>query len=200
MPHDSHNTLQQLATSGMADIFYSPDLHDVSRLFAPPVTAYGRAVIIIRDPIERAMAQYRYLKENNHQAVKDMSLEEFANSDYLQDNVLTNAIAGRKELTIAKEILKRKVVVGLFDRIDESLQRFETFFNWNVNDSANDCQRREVDRRMEKEYNKVNMDEDRAAYASLMAKNELDMELYEYARFLYDYQGHSLFGVSAALA
>ena len=36
---------------------------------------------------------------------------------------------------------------------------------------------------------------DSLAYIALVEKNSFDMQLYEYVRFLYDYQGRVLFGV-----
>ena len=63
----------------MADVIYSPDLHDVARLFAPPVQAYGRGVVIVRNPIERAVAKYEWLRVIDDDVMK-MTLEEFAKS------------------------------------------------------------------------------------------------------------------------
>ena len=52
---------KELATSDMIDVVYSPTIHHVARLFAPPIKASGRAVVILRNPIKRAMAKYEWL-------------------------------------------------------------------------------------------------------------------------------------------
>ena len=70
---------RDLARSDMADVLYSPDIHDVARLFAPPIMSYGRGVALIRNPLERAVAKYNWLR-NIDNTVKEMSLEDFANS------------------------------------------------------------------------------------------------------------------------
>jgi hypothetical protein len=45
----------------------------------PPIEAYGRGIVILRNPVERIVALYEYLKEQNGQ-VKNMSLEQFVRS------------------------------------------------------------------------------------------------------------------------
>lgn len=70
---------KQLVTSDMTDVIYSPNIHDVARLFAPPVNAYGRAVVMLRHPLERSVAKYNWLIRTNED-VKKMSLVEFAQS------------------------------------------------------------------------------------------------------------------------
>lgn len=186
---------KNLATSNMIDVIYSPNIRVLARLFAPPVQAYGRPAVIIRNPIERAVAKYEYLKgKDTH--VKKMTLEKFAKSDYLEDNVLTKGIAGRNNLAVAKETLKRQFVVGLYDRMEESFERFEIFFGWNAG-NARTCQHNDVGRIMDKHRDIAERmpTEGSAALAILMEKNDSDMALYEFARFLFDYQGQTLFGI-----
>jgi len=189
---------KSLATSNMADVIYSPNIRELARLFAPPVQAYGRPVVIIRNPIERAVAKYEYLKGKN-KYVKKMTLEQFAKSGYLEGNVLTKGIAGRNNLAVAKEILKRQFIVGLYDRMQESFERFETFFGWNTG-NAHTCQHNEVGRILDKHQHTAEQmpAEGSVALAILMKKNGSDMALYEFARFLFDYQGLTLFGMSLA--
>mmetsp|Transcript_30322 Transcript_30322/g.63348 ORF Transcript_30322/g.63348 Transcript_30322/m.63348 type:complete len:1040 (-) Transcript_30322:508-3627(-) len=191
---------KNLIASNLVDVIHSPDMHDVARLFAPPMQAYGRAIVMVRHPIARAVAKYQWLRQSNAE-VKEMTLEEFVMSDFAEDNILTRTIAGRKDLAIAKEILKRKFLVGLFDRMDASIERLEIFLHWNnISDDARSCQQAKVNRMMENSINH-NLDlppEGSPVWISLMKKNGLDMALFEYAKFLYDYQGHTLFGIPAS--
>lgn len=108
-----------------------------------------------------------------------------------------NNIIGSRDFAIAKEILKRKFVVGLFDHMEESIERFETFFGWNVGVDAHTCQESEIGHIKAKHYNNVNLPPvDTPSFAALVEKNRIDLELYDYARFLYNYQGQVLFGIN----
>lgn len=72
-----------LATSNTVDVIYSPNIMDVARLFLPPVEAYGRGIVLIRDPIDRVVALYEYLnvaKHGDSNGVNKMSLEQFVRS------------------------------------------------------------------------------------------------------------------------
>lgn len=74
---------QDLATSNMVDVIYSPNIMDVARLFLPPVEAYGRGIVLIRDPVDRILALYEYLnvaKHGDSNGVNKMSLEQFVRS------------------------------------------------------------------------------------------------------------------------
>ena len=135
-------------------------------------------------------------------------------TDYLENNILTRTILSKSkhdalteenDLVTAKTILKHKFIVGLFDNMEDSLKRFEAFFGWNNNLVGVDvyrCQRAKIDSLLGRYYNvnakaRVPSDSDAAAVMeALMEKNRLDMLLYDYAMFLYDYQGAALFGVA----
>ena len=71
-----------LATSSMVDIIYTPNIVDAARLFAPPIQAYGRSVVMTRHPVERIVALYEYIKVGSSVGsvrTRGMSLGEFAN-------------------------------------------------------------------------------------------------------------------------
>ena len=111
---------------------------------------------------------------------------------------------GNIHLIKAKEVLKRKFIVGLYIHMEDSLQRFETFFNWNVGDQGQACQSNEVGRIEGAHYNKVDAttsnngsSSSTRIMAALQEKVGMDMALYEFATFLYDYQGNALFGIPA---
>ena len=54
-------------------------MYDAARLFAPPMEAYGRAIVIIRHPIARAVAMYDWRRQF-HPEVMKMTLEDFVES------------------------------------------------------------------------------------------------------------------------
>eukprot|EP00804_Cyclotella_cryptica_P005084 CCRYP_011514-RA/>CCRYP_011514-RA protein AED:0.37 eAED:0.37 QI:289/1/1/1/0.5/0.33/3/364/610 len=210
---------QNLATANIVDVIYSPNIMDAARLFLPPIEAYGRGVVLMRHPVERVVALYEYLRLARHDSiadvVKDMNLEEFAKSGLIENNPLTRNLSGVKNdellkshFQVAKEILKRKFIVGLYDHIQESIERFELFFGWNLNANSLTCQNKELERETLAHYNKYSKDLNggaerhpgltTSALESILSKNKIDLMLYEYSRFLFDYQGRALFGVDAA--
>ena len=83
-PHGIERGLaHDLATSNMVDIIYTPNILDAARLFAPPIEAYGRSIVIMRHPVERIVALYEYMKVGRSVGsvrTRGMSLGEFANS------------------------------------------------------------------------------------------------------------------------
>lgn len=137
-------------------------------------------------------------------------LSPFLSQDFVDDNPLTRSLSGNSDadlhkahFEVAKEILRRKFIIGLFNQIQESVERFQTFFGWKLNNDALSCQRNELKQELEARYNEhardVNGDGHPgmtpAALEAVTAKNEVDMLLFEYAKFLFDYQGSALFQV-----
>lgn len=137
------------------------------------------------------------------------SLSHHMIAGYLEDNILTRTMSYKtnkdevlttSDLTLAKKVLKQKFIIGLFDEIEDSMKRFETFFGFNALNSGLEvqrCQQNEIDGIMERYYNKLEMPNDNEAVLALMEKNSFDLQLYDYARYLYEYQGVALFGISS---
>ncbi|EJK47409.1 hypothetical protein THAOC_33869, partial [Thalassiosira oceanica] len=198
-----------LLGSNMADVVYSGDVYDASRLMTRSPNGNdlehrGRLVGVFRNPVERAVAAYQYLRFINDE-VKVMTLEEFAASSFLEDNPLVRSLTNKRgpmqsaalhhsDLEAAKFILKTKFVVGLFHNMDESIRRFESFFGWSVGETARSCQAFEVEQVMARRHNQVQVpDGTDPGLRGVMEKNRLDLQLYEFVMYLYDYQGRVLF-------
>eukprot|EP00804_Cyclotella_cryptica_P005077 CCRYP_011515-RA/>CCRYP_011515-RA protein AED:0.03 eAED:0.03 QI:975/1/1/1/1/1/2/104/601 len=206
---------RNLATANVVDVIYSPDILDAARLFAPPIKAYGRGMVLMRHPVERVVALYEYLRLAKHEfgSVGGMSLEAYAKSDLIKDNLLTRSLSGNKysilqdsDYEVAKEILQGKFIVGMYDRMEESMERFELFFGWTLDASARACQFNELQREGTAHYNRYSKDvvgggNDNvmhpgltdAALESIMSKNKIDLMLFDHSKFLFDYQGRVLF-------
>ncbi|KAL7471623.1 hypothetical protein ACHAXS_013044 [Conticribra weissflogii] len=202
-----------LAASDIMDVVFSPNIYDVARLFAPPTEAYGRAVLLVRHPFERAVAAFDDFKVINKEISAGMTLVDYVESDFFEDNILTRSLSGnfdtplaKEDIHIAKEVLKRKFIVGLFDRMQESLERFEMFFGWNLDIEAQKCQSTHVQREFSKQINtKIYIDSNEnegvhpsvtpSVLASLAERNRIDLLLFDFVKFLFDYQGRVLFGV-----
>eukprot|EP00574_Skeletonema_japonicum_P006966 CAMPEP_0201723596 /NCGR_PEP_ID=MMETSP0593-20130828/7597_1 /ASSEMBLY_ACC=CAM_ASM_000672 /TAXON_ID=267983 /ORGANISM="Skeletonema japonicum, Strain CCMP2506" /LENGTH=796 /DNA_ID=CAMNT_0048214725 /DNA_START=132 /DNA_END=2522 /DNA_ORIENTATION=+ len=190
-----------LAESDLTDVFYSHDPYDVARLFAPPTEVYGRGIVMIRNPIQRAVATYKRLQIKRPDMVKDMTLEQFAASHLLHDNFLTRTLSRNKhaplteaDIDLAKEVLKRKFVVGLYDHFEDSVRRFEAFFGWKLGEGTNSCQSKAVQQEMNLGYNDFDTLPYDSTYSAIAEKNRADLELFKFAEYLYKYQERALFG------
>jgi len=78
--------------------------------------------------------------------------------------------------------------------MDESIRRFESFFDWSVGETARSCQSFEVGQVMARRHNQMQVpDGTDPGLRGVMEKNRLDLRLYEFVMYLYDYQGRVLF-------
>ena len=126
------------------------------------------------------------------------------------DNPLTRSLSGNRQsqleksdLEVAKEILKRKFIIGLYDRLQESIEKFELFFGWHLDANAQSCQYNELQREAHAHFNRYAKDIGNSkevhpgltteALESILSKNKIDLLLFDYSRFLFDYQGRVLF-------
>lgn len=128
------------ADAHLADLTVTPFLYVIDTLFKP--SSKGRVFSMFRHPIERAVSMLNYLKYAEWEPsyiddFKTMSIEEYTKSPYVENNFYTRVLSNTMEgelstdhLAIATYNLKKKVVVGLLDRLDESLDRFEAYFRW----------------------------------------------------------------------
>lgn len=123
----------------------------------------------------------------------------------------------RDDLDVAKEILRRKCVIGLLEEKGESIKRFEKFFGWNAEARREslllleggemgmaeeaqaarwrdnvvkdeECADRLLHWRWENKNRHPVPEEGSPAYNLLEGKNRYDIELYLYARQLFDEQ------------
>jgi hypothetical protein len=125
---------------------HSPLLHKVSGLFLP--SNMGRLFVTIRHPAKREFAHFRYLRRWDHgmlmkegDARNDaggMSYEEFADSDYVVDDWMTRTLVGKGsdesltagDMHTAKEILRRKAVIGLYSNLLGVMRHYARHFGW----------------------------------------------------------------------
>lgn len=140
------------------------------------------------------MSVYSYAQLSNP-AVGTMSLADFAR-DLLPNNEMVRALSNRgpqedltdNDLYLAMEVLRRKCVVGLVDRMEESMVRFHGYFGWYslVVDGVTQCQATHL---LPNEERVPAPAQGSDAYNIMINQNRLDLRLYEYARYLYDVQG-----------
>ena len=214
-----------LGSSGMADVIYSSLLQDVSSLFT--TLNQGRMFVLIRHPIEREMARFRYLRRGQYERTKlndwqrgnlqDMSYVEYARSEFARDNWMTRELVNKRcidgkgedgmacaplddrDVHTAKEILRRKALIGLYSDIMGAVQHYGRYFGWDgkgrsFEDATMFCFQNHILEGMRKDaLGGKDLDPNDAmehsdAYVALMEKNRFDLELFTYAQTLYKYQ------------
>ena len=194
-----------VASSGKLEMVVSPYLHQSASLFNPQNN--GRLFTLLRHPIERAASSYgMYLQQEKarNPASPPMSISDYAKSNRVENNwmvrFLSNKMSGPLEngdLVLAKDILKHKFIVGLLDQKEESLQRFNMYFGWNTQPARNKLdpterhkciQRNLAQAPASNKFATVPVKEGSKEYKLLLLQNSFDMELYIYAKQLFQEQ------------
>jgi len=191
-----------LVESNLVDVIITQSLTPaVETLFEESSQHKARLFLMIRHPIERVISLFHYLGTAHWDPDYDpdlpfISLEMFARSHRVDNNnFLIRSLCGlmnadeevtAEHLQYAKLLLRTKALVGLWTDKVESLTRFETYFGWKlIGPDAYNCQ----DKLLTYAWSNKNVhpvvDEGSPAWELLMKKNELDMELYDYAKALF---------------
>lgn len=182
--------------SGLADVVASPGLFAASTLFTP--MNKGRMFVMFRDPIERQVSLF-YHEKTYRPELAIFELQDYAKTKFIENNFmvrsLTNNFEGYltvEDLQVAKEVLRRKCLVGLLREKETSMKRFEKFFGWDYLASkpgAEECTEKIMSWGWPNKNTYPSLDPDSEAYRLLETKNALDIELYEYAKLLFVQQG-----------
>lgn len=135
-----------LVPSGKADIIFTSDLSFAGEhLFSPEHR--GRIFALFRNPVDRAVSKFYYLQTATWERTYrpewvGMSVVEWATKHNLDENFLVKKILGKKlsdtadvgDLVIAKEIIRRRFVVGLMTDMEESIRRFNIVLGLQMTD------------------------------------------------------------------
>lgn len=161
---------------------------------------YARMFTFLRHPIERAASVYEN-HHKSHEQISKMTFEEYAKSKYAENNWMVRYLSGKTSgevtndhLSVAKEVLRRKFVIGLMDQKEESAKRVQQFFapKWDPNGEGMEegCRSMVVN----DVESQSSVKEGNQAWNLLVWQNKLDMKLFEYAQQLFAQQGEDLFG------
>jgi len=117
-------------------------------LFSPDRKA--RMFALFRHPIDRAVSKFFYLQKATWEPTYNerwaqMSLEEWASRDRGDNNWMVRNLIGKgmrdalntEDLDLAKEIVRTKFVVGIMDRFEESVHRFNILLGVDESDPKN---------------------------------------------------------------
>lgn len=145
-------------------------------------------IVFLRDPVKRAISHLYHLKRHGKKELKKASLYEIAdvanwqinnlqvrymsNKNFQPNKLYTkNTDLGKKALKEAKKNIDKCDFVGLTEDFNNSVKRLQKIFDWELGKTlkTNVAPRR---------HRKVPKD----LYKHLVELNQLDIELYEYAK------------------
>uniref|UniRef100_A0A7S4V8J3 Sulfotransferase domain-containing protein n=1 Tax=Ditylum brightwellii TaxID=49249 RepID=A0A7S4V8J3_9STRA len=139
-----HSKSLELVQSGFADIISATRAYDATDILFDPIHQ-GRMFAIFRHPVERAVSMFYYLQQATWESTynpmyKDITIHDYARSSVTDDNWMVRSLAGKadspgaplteRDLDVALEIVRRKCVVGLLSNMEESVDRFSSYFNF----------------------------------------------------------------------
>ena len=195
-----------LVESGLADVIVSPLLHESSLLFGN-TKHQGRIFALFRHPIDRLVSHFYYSKKAiweptfSEKFEKIKTIEDYAISEFAVNNWMVRKLTNKKggivtkgDLAVAKEVLRRKVIVGLVSDVRSATERYMRYFGWNYH-SFTPEQQKCMKKRFSAGSNKNNheqVEEGSDAWEILRSNNLLDLELYDYVLQLYYEQGKML--------
>mmetsp|Transcript_16969 Transcript_16969/g.28271 ORF Transcript_16969/g.28271 Transcript_16969/m.28271 type:complete len:394 (-) Transcript_16969:797-1978(-) len=190
-----------LAQSGLADIIFTSYIHQAAKLFSPLYR--GRVFTVMRHPIERAASEFFYLQDASWEETyspetKSWTIQEYAASDCAEHDWITKQLLGtwqeltEEDLQKAMYILEDKVLIGLIDRMEESVDRFNRYFGWEESPDKVPCAEDMLGHKSSTGSNshahpKVVPGSD--DWEALAAINRYDIQLYDFAVALFEEQG-----------
>jgi len=197
-----------LGRSGIVDVIHSSFLHEAGSLFNR--NNPGKIFTLFHHPVPRAFSIFCFIKHNTNRAyfpafnssgydaffgnIDRMTFEQYSKSNLFPENWMTRFLLGEKDAILtqrhvsdAKEIMRKKFLIGLTNRVDESLDRFVSYFGWESTQSAVEyieC-KKEFITHVSTKWPAV---EDSNIWNIIMEKNEKDIQLYAYATELFEEQ------------
>ncbi len=194
---------RNLVSSGLSDVLVSSLINEAPALFDPGNK--GRIFTMIRHPVMRAASLFYFLQDVQWKAKKTYN-EELANisihdffkrkmgeSNWLVrylSNQVTKPYIDETDLKLAKEILRRKVFVGLTSEREASFNRFQKVFGWNLKSQADvECLNNRLQWDWALKHPHQIVKEGTELWDLILAHNKYDVELFEYAKVLFQEQG-----------
>ena len=191
-----------LVSSGLADVVISPLFHEASTLFTP--TRRGRMFSIFRHPVERAVSLFYFIQDTQwkprstrNDQFADITIEDFYRGGFAENNWMTRFLTNElkkgeltvEDLKIAKEVLRQKCLVGLLEEKGETFERIQKYFGWKPkNPTEQECLEKKLQWAWPMKHRHFTVEEGSDAWYLISAQNVFDLQLYEYARELFQQQ------------
>ena len=199
---------RNFAQSLLADIVITSYLYEAADIFSPDFK--GRVSALFRHPIERAASLFYYLQDATWEPyyapeMKNWSIEQYVQSDHYARNWMmymllhNNKLATHdyeKDLELAKTMLKDFFLIGLTSNMEESLDRFDKYYDFDDGTGVTKMCSSEL---LTKGHGKNVHNHPKLVPGSddwniLASVNEWDIKLYEYAVDLFEEQGNFFVG------
>lgn len=188
-----------LVPSHLSDTLVSAHVDLVPSLFN--ANDHARAFVLLRHPFERAASMFYFLQGSGYPPLKNMTIDDYAKSELIENNwmvrILSESMTGpidMDNLEVAKEVLRRKFIVGFLDNKRGSFARFDHYFKWKNSpkyEKEFGCRKQLMD---EKYVPKHPIRKDSDTWKLLMEQNRFDMHLYDFAKELFSQQSF-IFGL-----
>lgn len=178
----------------------------------------GLLLTVLRHPIDRATSLFHYLKYAAHESTYHpewQNLSSISEWEDAEDNWMVRFLSGvgelgghdasrpltNDDLHRAKAILSNYTVIGLTERMGESLDRFGAYLGWDrrlqEGGRWRECRAKFGNSRHNSASHPYEpIRSNTTEWHHLMERNRLDLELYRHAVNLFRYQGEVLFGLN----
>ena len=146
---------------------------------------------MMRDPISRIVSMYYYQQVQGLLSSEDTTIVQFVamNEDNWMTRMLTNKMTGKTgaaDLDVAKEILRRKFLIGLWEDKTESMRRIEQYFGWKFpSPVAQNCKNDKLYFEWNNKNPHPSTENEDELILQIQKINRYDVELYAYAKQLY---------------
>ena len=143
------------------------------------------------------MSLFHYLQDTQwrrsqtfRKELSELTIDEYFESGLVENNWMTRFLINeptkgeltKADLTLAKEILRRKCLVGLLNEKGESFSRFERFFGFPLKtDVQKECQEKKLQWAWAQKHRHDEVEENTPLWDLILSHNVYDMELYRYA-------------------
>lgn len=191
------------AASGLADFGSTSYVAEAEELFDPQHR--GRFFTVFRHPVDRAVSLFFYLQVADWEPTYNPELAKWTVSDYAKSPLiennwmvrqLTGAYGGdltEQHLNVAKEVVRRKFLVGLLHEKQRTMDRVEKFFRFKYRvmpENQEKCRERLLTGGSNSnEGNKKEKPKKGDESWELVAwQNVMDIKLYEYVLELFEEQ------------
>jgi hypothetical protein len=191
------------ASTNLVDVAISSLLHDSAPLFSP--SKKGKIFTMFRHPVDRMVSMFYFMQDNVWKAERtynkelaEITIENFFLKNMGENNwhvrfltnQLTKPYVDDNDFKLAKEVLRRKVLVGLVSEKDTSFDRFSRQLGWVAKDGkAMECQKRRLQWDWSLRHpHEVEVLEGNRLWSLISGQNQYDMKLYEYAQYLFEEQ------------
>jgi hypothetical protein len=109
-------------------------------------------------------------------------------------NELTKGELTENDLNIAKEVLRKKCLIGLLEEKGETFERIQKYFGWRPRDEEDqNCLEKKLEWTWPMKHHHSKVEHDTRVWRLIAAANKYDMQLYDYAKELFGLQGRELF-------